>query len=48
MKVISALLLFLYSGAAMAQTTGTCQLVSEEKFSRVWQCAPTPSPRDAE
>ena len=42
MRAWIALLACLISTGALAQTAGSCQLVSEEKFSRVWQCQPTP------
>lgn len=44
MRVVIAVLACLASTSALAQSAGSCQLVSEEKFSRVWQCQPTPPP----
>ena len=42
MRVVIALIACLASTSALAQSAGSCQLLSEEKFARVWQCQPTP------
>ena len=44
MRAVMAVLACLVSSLAQAQSGGSCQLVSEDKFARVWQCQPTPPP----
>jgi hypothetical protein len=44
MRVVIAVLACVASSCALGQSAGSCQLVSEEKFARVWQCQPTPPP----
>lgn len=44
MKAALVLLAFVISEAALAQEAASCRLLSEDKYARVWQCAPTPSP----
>jgi hypothetical protein len=47
MKAALILLAFVISEAACAQEVTSCKLLSEDKFARVWQCAPTPLPAPA-
>jgi len=46
MKCLVAFVVVMISGAAFAQGTDVsgCRLLSEANGTRVWQCAPTPTP----
>jgi hypothetical protein len=44
MRAVIVMLACVGASLAQAQSVGSCQLVSEDKFARVWQCQPTPPP----
>jgi hypothetical protein len=44
MRAVIAVLACLASSLAQAQSGGSCQSVSEDKFARFWQCQATPPP----
>ena len=43
MKTSLVVLGVVISEVALAQDAYSCKLLSEDKYARVWQCAPTPS-----
>jgi len=44
MKATLIPLALIISDVALAQEAPSCRLLSEDKYARVWQCAPAPFP----